>query len=84
MGKIARTGTINLGHRESSVPFSYYDERRQVVGYSHDLMLEVVDDIRKELKLPALTVRLVIPITSQNRIPLVQNGSVDLSVAPPP
>ena len=77
LGKIARTGTINLGHRESSVPFSYYDERRQVVGYSHDLMLAVVDDIRKELKLPALTVRLV-PITSQNRIPLVQNGSVDL------
>lgn len=77
LGKIARTGTINLGHRESSVPFSYYDERRQVVGYSHDLMLAVVEDIRKELKLPALTVRLV-PITSQNRIPLVQNGAVDL------
>lgn len=77
LGKIARTGTINLGHRESSVPFSYFDERRQVVGYSHDLMLAVVESIRKELKLPALTVRLV-PITSQNRIPLVQNGAVDL------
>ncbi|MGQ0708675.1 MAG: transporter substrate-binding domain-containing protein [Rhodoferax sp.] len=75
--KIARTATINLGHRESSVPFSYYDARRQVVGYSHDLMLGVVESIRKELKLPALAVRLV-PITSQNRIPLVQNGSVDL------
>jgi glutamate/aspartate transport system substrate-binding protein len=75
--KIARTGTINLGHRESSVPFSYYDAHRQVVGYSHDLMLGVVESVRKELKLPALAVRLV-PITSQNRIPLVQNGSVDL------
>ncbi len=75
--KIARTATINLGHRESSVPFSYYDARRQVVGYSHDLMLGVVESIRKELKLPALTVRLV-PVTSQNRIALVQNGSVDL------
>lgn len=75
--KIARTATINLGHRESSVPFSYYDARRQVVGYSHDLMLGVVESVRKELKLPALAVRLV-PITSQNRIPLVQNGSVDL------
>ena len=75
--KIARTGTINLGHRESSVPFSYYDDKRQVVGYSQDLMLEVVQHIRKELKLPALAVKLV-PVTSQNRIPLVQNGSVDL------
>lgn len=75
--KISRTATINLGHRESSVPFSYYDGKHQVVGYSHDLMLAVVQHIRKELKLPALTVKLV-PVTSQNRIPLVQNGSVDL------
>ena len=75
--KISRTGTISLGHRESSVPFSYYDNKRQVVGYSHDLMLAVVERIRRELKLPALAVKLV-PVTSQNRIPLVQNGSVDL------
>jgi glutamate/aspartate transport system substrate-binding protein len=75
--RIAETGTINLGHRESSVPFSYYDPRRQVVGYSHELMLKVVDAVRQELKLPALTQRLV-PVTSQNRIPLVQNGTVDL------
>ena len=75
--RIAQTATISLGHRESSVPFSYYDARRQVVGYSHDLMLRVVDAIKAELKLPALVVRLV-PVTSQNRIPLVQNGSVDL------
>ncbi len=75
--KISRTATISLGHRESSVPFSYYDGKRQVVGYSHDLMLAVVERIRRELKLPALAVKLV-PVTSQNRIPLVQNGSVDL------
>ncbi len=75
--KISQTATINLGHRESSVPFSYYDDRRQVVGYSHDLMLAVTESIQKELKLPALAVKLV-PVTSQNRIPLVQNGSVDL------
>lgn len=75
--KISRTATISLGHRESSVPFSYYDGKRQVVGYSHDLMLAVVERIRRELRLPALAVKLV-PVTSQNRIPLVQNGSVDL------
>ena len=75
--KIARTGTINLGHRESSVPFSYYDAHRQVVGYSHDFMLAAVEGVRQALKLSALTIRLV-PITSQNRIPMVQNGAVDL------
>jgi glutamate/aspartate transport system substrate-binding protein len=75
--KIARTRTINLGHRESSVPFSYYDARKQVVGYSHDLMLSVVESVRKELRLPAITIRLI-PITSQNRIPMVQNGTIDL------
>jgi glutamate/aspartate transport system substrate-binding protein len=75
--KIAATGTINLGHRESSIPFSYYDPHRQVVGYSQELMLRVLDFIKAELGLPALTIKLV-PVTSQNRIPLVQNGSVDL------
>jgi len=41
--KIAETGTITLGHRESSIPFSYYDDKQQVVGYSHELMLKAVD-----------------------------------------
>lgn len=75
--RIVETGTINLGHRESSVPFSYYDQRHQVVGYAHELMLRVVDAVKATLKLPALTVKLV-PLTSQNRIPLVLNGTVDL------
>ncbi|HYP83146.1 transporter substrate-binding domain-containing protein [Variovorax sp.] len=75
--RIADTGTINLGHRESSVPFSYYDNRRQVVGYSHELMLRVLDAIKTELKLPALTIKLV-PVTPQNRMALVQNGAVDI------
>lgn len=75
--RISETGTINLGHRESSVPFSYYDQRKQVIGYSHELMLRVLDGIKAEIGLPALTIRLV-PVTPQNRIPLVQNGTVDL------
>ena len=75
--KIADTGSISLGHRESSIPFSYYDDRQRVVGYSHELMLKVVDAIKAELKKPALAIKLV-PVTSQNRIPLVINGTVDL------
>ena len=78
--RIVETGTISLGHRESSVPFSYYDGRKRVVGYSHELMLRVVDSLKAELKLPALTLRLV-PLTTQSRIPLVRNGTVDLECA---
>ena len=73
--KIKETGSITLGHRESSIPFSYYDANQQVVGYSHEMMLKVVDAIKAELKMPALQVKLM-PVTSQNRIPLVQNGTV--------
>lgn len=75
--KVRTAGAITLGHRESSIPFSYYDDRQQVVGYSHELMLRVVEAVKAELRLPGLAVKLV-PVTSQNRIPLVQNGTVDL------
>jgi glutamate/aspartate transport system substrate-binding protein len=75
--KIQESGTISLGHRESSIPFSYYDDSQRVVGYSHDLMLLAVDAVKAELGLPALRVKLT-PVTSQNRIPLVQNGTIDL------
>ena len=75
--RIKETGTISLGHRESSIPFSYYDDRQQVVGYSHEIMLAAVEAVRKELGLPKLNVKLT-PVTSQNRIPLVQNGTIDL------
>ena len=75
--KIQDTNSISLGHRESSIPFSYYDEKQQVVGYSHEMMLKAVDAIKANLKLPNLQIRLV-PVTSQNRIPLIQNGTIDI------
>jgi glutamate/aspartate transport system substrate-binding protein len=75
--KIKETGTISLGHRESSVPFSYYDAQQHVVGYSHDFQLKVVDAVKKALNLPNLQVKYT-PVTSQNRIPLIQNGSIDI------
>lgn len=75
--KIKDTGVITLGHRESSIPFSYYDDKQQVIGYSHELMLKAVDAIKADLKLSKLEVKLM-PVTSANRITLVQNGSVDL------
>jgi len=75
--KIKETGSITLGHRESSLPFSYYDDKQQVVGYAMDLCLRIVDAVKKELKLDKLEVKLN-PVTSATRIPLIANGTVDL------
>ena len=75
--KIKETGSITLGHRESSIPFSFYDDKQQVIGYSHELMLKVVDAVKADLKLAKLDTKLM-PVTSQNRIPLVSNGTVDI------
>jgi glutamate/aspartate transport system substrate-binding protein len=75
--KIKDTGVISLGHRESSIPFSYYDDKQQVIGYSQEFALKVVDAVKAKLNLPDLKVKLT-PVTSQNRIPLVQNGTVDM------
>jgi glutamate/aspartate transport system substrate-binding protein len=77
LDRVKQSGTISLGHRESSIPFSYYDDKQQVVGYSHEIALKIVDAVKKELNLPSLNVKLT-PVTSQNRIPLVQNGTIDL------
>lgn len=75
--KIKDSQTIAVGHRESSIPFSYYDDKNQVVGYSQDLVMKVVDAVKQKLNLPDLQVKLI-PVTSQNRIPLVQNGTIDI------
>src|SRR5438128_12274214 len=75
--KIKEIGAITLGHRESSVPFSYYDDKQEVVGYAMDLCHRIVDGVKKELNLPNLEVRLN-PVTSATRIPLIANGTVDL------
>jgi len=75
--KIKDTGEITLGYRESSIPFSYLDDKAQPVGYSIELCGKVVDAIKAELKMPNLKVNRQ-AVTSQNRIPLVANGTVQL------
>jgi len=77
LSKIKDSGIVAIGHRESSIPFSYYDDKQQVVGYSQDFALEIVAALKKELNAPGLQVKMV-PVTSQNRIPLVRNGTVDI------
>ena len=78
LDKIKKSGTIVLGYRDSSIPFSYIaDNPNQPVGYAHDLQLKVVDAVKKNLNMPDLKIRYNL-VTSQNRIPLVSNGTVDL------
>jgi len=75
--KIKETGTITVGHRESSIPFSYLDDKQRPIGYAMDLCMKIVDAVKAELKMPNLKVQMQ-PVTSSNRIPLMQNGTIDL------
>lgn len=77
LAKIESTNLIAVGHRETSVPFSYVDTNNNVVGFSQDLCNKVIDAVKLKTKHPDLRVRFI-PVTSQNRIPLVQNGTIDL------
>jgi glutamate/aspartate transport system substrate-binding protein len=75
--KIKDSGSITIGHRDASIPFSYYDDKQQVVGYAVDLCLRIVDAVKTELKLPKLETKYQL-VTSANRIPLMANGTIDL------
>src|SRR5256885_7287020 len=75
--KIKDSGSITIGHRDASIPFSYYDDRQQPVGYAVDLCLRIVDAVKSELKMPRIDVKYQL-VTSANRIPLMANGTIDL------
>jgi glutamate/aspartate transport system substrate-binding protein len=75
--KIKETGVITLGHRDASIPFSYFDDKQAVIGYALDLCGKIVDAVKTELKMPNLQVKLN-PVTSATRIPLMANGTIDL------
>src|SRR5471032_1401126 len=77
LAKIKKAGSITLGVRDGSVPFSYLDDKQQYQGYSIDLCMKVVTALQKHLGLSELKV-VMNPVTSANRIPLIANGTVDL------
>jgi len=77
LAKIADSGKITLAYRESSVPFSYLDGPGKPIGFSVELSNAVVEAVKKKLNKPNLQVALM-PVTSQNRIPLITNGTIDL------
>jgi glutamate/aspartate transport system substrate-binding protein len=75
--KVATTRTISLGYRDASIPFSYLNKAREPIGYSIDICLQIVDDVRAELGDDSIQVKYVL-VDTQTRIPKVVDGTVDL------
>jgi glutamate/aspartate transport system substrate-binding protein len=75
--KIKSSGAVTIGYREASIPFSYLGADQKPVGFSLDLCAAIVERIKTDLELPSLTVKYT-PVNSSNRIPLIQNGTVDI------
>lgn len=75
--RIKDRGVINMGHREASVPFSYIGKDGKPQGYSVDICHKIIDEIKKVTKKPNLKIKYV-PVTSQTRIALMSNGTIDL------
>jgi ABC-type amino acid transport substrate-binding protein len=77
LDKVKQSGTITLAYRESSIPFSYLDDKAQPVGFAHEICLKIVDEVKKATGRADLKVNLQ-SVTSANRIPLLQNGTIDI------
>ena len=75
--RIKATKTINLGYRDSSVPFSFVGPGQKPSGYSVDLCQQVVEDLKRDLQIPDLTAKWT-PVTVESRVAAVQNGTIDL------
>ena len=75
--KIKDSGSVTMGVRESSGALSYTLGDGKFTGYHVEICEKVLSDVRKQLGLSSMSVKYQ-PVTSQNRIPLVQNGTVDI------
>jgi glutamate/aspartate transport system substrate-binding protein len=75
--KIKESGTITLGYRESSLPFSYLNRLGQPIGYSIDLCREIVEEAATELDGMEIKTAFA-PVTAADRLDKVQSGAVDL------
>ena len=75
--KVHQSGTVAIGYRESSIPFSYLNARGEPIGYSIDLGRAIVDAISNELNGQTLKIKFV-PVTSESRIGAVKSGEIDL------
>ena len=77
LDKIKSTGTVTMGVRESSIPMSYTTGNSRFDGYHVEICRMILADVKDKLGLSTLRINYQ-PVTSQNRVPLVQNGTVDI------
>ncbi|MFC7518956.1 amino acid ABC transporter substrate-binding protein [Herbaspirillum sp. GCM10030257] len=77
LNRIKETKTVTIGYRESSIPFSFLDANQKPVGYSLDICAAVVENLKKTIGLPNLTVKMQ-AVDLSTRIPLIQNGTIDM------
>ena len=77
LDKVKASGTIVVAYREASIPFSYLDDKAQPTGFGWEICGRVVDDVRKATGRADLKIQTQ-AVTSANRIPLLQNGTVDI------
>lgn len=77
LARIRETKAITLGVRDAARPFSYLDEMKQPMGYSVDLCLAAVEEIKQALKLPELKVNYRV-VSGAERIPKLESGEIDL------
>lgn len=75
--KIKESGTVTLGHRDSSLPFSYLNDAQQPIGYSVDLCEKIVEQIKVKIGAPELKTQYV-SVDASTRTPLLTNGTIDL------
>jgi len=76
LDKIKRTGVFALGARQSTPPYGYLDAQNNWVGFATDIARAIHANLEKELK--AKVELKYVPVTSQTRIPLLQNGTIDM------
>jgi len=77
MDKIKSSGAVTMGVRESSIPMSYTTGDSRFDGYHVEVCRMILSDIKDRLGMSTLRINYQ-PVTSQNRVPLVQNGTVDI------
>ena len=77
LDKIKATGAVTMGVRESSIPMSYTTGDSRFDGFHVEMCRMILNDIKDKLGMSTLRINYQ-PVTAQNRIPLVQNGTVDI------
>jgi ABC-type amino acid transport substrate-binding protein len=77
LDKIKSSGVIAVGYRESSIPFSYLDDKAQPTGFGWDVCGKIIDEVKKAVGRADVKVQPQV-VTSANRIPLLQNGTIDI------